>query len=75
MFWLVFEEDGDLSVVILAASALVYARLEAHRRDLAAGRFIEAHQLDEKMVRRVPKNMIGRRLTQTEAEKLLSLLA
>ena len=69
--WLVFDLDGDIAVVILPASALVYARLDAAKMGLDEGTFVEGHQLDDKLSRRVPKNMIGRRLSQDEATKLL----
>jgi hypothetical protein len=39
---------------------------------LDQGEFTEGHELDRKM--RVPKGMIGRRLSQAEAKRLLEAL-
>lgn len=72
LYWLVYSTDDDIAVVVLPASALVYARLEAAKLGLDEGTFIEGHQLDAKLSMRVPKKMIGRRLTQDEATKLLA---
>ena len=71
LYWLVFDVHGDIAVVILPASALVYARLDAAMKKLDEGAFVEGHQLDIQLSKRVPKNMIGRRLSQAEATKLL----
>lgn len=45
---------------------------DAAKKGLDAGIFTEGHQLDAKLLKRVPKKMIGRRLTQDEATKLLA---
>jgi hypothetical protein len=37
--------------------------------------FIEGHELDGQTEKQVPKAMIGRRLTQSEAKRLLGKLA
>jgi hypothetical protein len=70
--WLVYQVAEKIEVVILPASALVYARLDAAKRELDGGTFVEGHQLDAKLAKRVPKSMIGRRLTQKEAAALLA---
>jgi hypothetical protein len=71
LFWLVYADDADIAVVILPASALIYARLAAVKAGLDDGTFTESHQLDAKFSKSVPKNVTGRRLTQDEATKLL----
>jgi hypothetical protein len=38
------------------------------------GEFTEGHELDRKTTKQVPKAMIGRRLSQAEAKKLLAKL-
>jgi hypothetical protein len=38
------------------------------------GRFTEGHELDRKTIKQVPKAMIGRRLSQEEAKRLLAKL-
>jgi hypothetical protein len=44
--------------------------MRASLKGLDGGEFTEGHELDRKM--RVPKEMIGRRLTQEEAKRLLA---
>jgi hypothetical protein len=38
---------------------------------LDEGTFTEGHELDRKTTKQVPKSMIGRRLSQEEAKRLL----
>ena len=52
--------------------SLVYARLAATKAELDDGTFVEGHQLAAKLSKRVPKSMIGRRLSQDDAKKLLA---
>ena len=59
-----------ISVVIEPAPSLAHARMRASLADLDQGEFTEGHELDRKW--RVPKAMIGRRLTQAEAKRLLA---
>jgi hypothetical protein len=42
--------------------------------DLDLGEFKEGHQLDAKMIKRIPKGMIGKRLSRTQAARLLNSL-
>jgi hypothetical protein len=44
--------------------------MRAALKGLDEGTFTEGHELDRKM--RVPKEMIGRRLSQEEAKRLLA---
>jgi hypothetical protein len=39
---------------------------------LDEGTFTEGHELDRKTAKQAPKAMIGRRLSQTEAKRLLA---
>jgi hypothetical protein len=41
---------------------------------LDEGEFTEGHELDSKTEKQVPKEMVGRRLSQGEAKKLLANL-
>jgi len=50
------------------------ARLRASLDNLDEGEFTEGHELDPKTGRRVPKEMIGRRLAQGEAKRVLARL-
>ena len=70
LFWIVHDIDGERRVMIREAGAMIFARLEASMAKLG-GKFIEAHQLDERTARKVPRKMIGRALTADEAATLL----
>ena len=48
----------------------IHARMRAALNGLGEGEFTEGHELDRKW--QVPKAMIGRRLSQTEAKRLLA---
>jgi len=48
----------------------IHARMRASLDGLDEGEFTEGHELDRKW--QVPKAMVGRRLTQGEAKKLLA---
>jgi hypothetical protein len=62
----------QISVVIEPGSSLIHARMRASIDGLNQGEFIEGHELDRKW--RVPQAMIGRRLSQEEAKRLLANL-
>jgi hypothetical protein len=70
LYWLCYRHHNRISVVIEPAHSLIYARLRATIDGLDQGEFTEGHELDRKM--RVPKEMIGRRLSQEEAKRLLA---
>jgi hypothetical protein len=74
MFWLCFESAKGVCVVLQPAPSLVHAQLMASMAGLAPGKFREGHALDAKMVKRIPKNMIGKCLSRTQAARLLNLL-
>jgi hypothetical protein len=50
----------------------IHARLRASLAELDEGVFTEGHELDRKTERQVPKEVIGRRLSQEEAKRLLA---
>jgi hypothetical protein len=50
----------------------IHARMRASLDGLDEGTFTEGHELDRKTERQVPKAMIGRRLSQEEAKRLLA---
>src|SRR6516165_8242163 len=70
LYWLVYRHNNQISVVIEPAHSLIHARLRASLDGLDEGEFTEGHELDRKW--RVPKEMVGRRLSQEEAKRLLA---
>jgi hypothetical protein len=54
------------------APSLVHARMRASLANLDQGEFTEGHELDGKTAKQIPKAMIGRRLSQEEAKRLLA---
>jgi hypothetical protein len=69
-FWIVNETDDGKRVFIQEAGDILNARLKASVAGFE-GRFVEAHQLQAKMVKAIPAKMLGRVLTQDEAARLL----
>ena len=70
LYWLCYRHNNSIFVVIEPAHSLIHARLRASLAGLDQGEFIEGHELHRNM--RVPKEMVGRRLSQNEAKKLLT---
>jgi hypothetical protein len=70
VYWLCYHHNNQISVVIEPGASLIHARMRAALANLAEGEFTEGHELDRKW--RVPKEMIGRRLSQEEAKRLLA---
>ena len=64
------RHNNQVSVVIEPGASLIHARLRASLGGLDQGEFAEGHELDRKW--RVPKAIIGRRLSQAEAKRLLA---
>jgi hypothetical protein len=72
LYWLVFRHNNQISVVIEPGASPIHARMRAALAGLDEGTFTEAHELDRKTMKQVPKAMIGRRLSQEEAKRLLA---
>ena len=70
LYWLVCRHNNQISVVIEPGASLIHARMRAGLAELDEGTFTESHELDRKW--QVPKEMIGRRLSQEEAKRLLA---
>jgi hypothetical protein len=70
LYWLCYRHNNQVSVVIEPAPSLIHARMRAALAGLDEGTFTEGHELDRKW--RVPKEMIGRRLSQADAKRLLA---
>ena len=69
LYWLVYRHNNEVCIVIEPGASPIHARLRAGLDGLDQGEFTEGHELDRKW--QVPKAMIGRRLSQTEAKRLL----
>jgi hypothetical protein len=70
LYWLVYRHNNRMSVVIEPGASPIHARMRAALAELDQGEFTESHKLDGKW--QVPKEMIGRRLSQEEAKGLLA---
>jgi hypothetical protein len=69
LYWLCYRHSNQVAVVIEPGASLIHARMRSALNGLDEGDFTEGHELDRKW--RVPKEMIGRRLSQAEAKRLL----
>src|SRR5262249_59135380 len=67
LYGLFYRHNNQISVVIEPAHSLIYARLRASIDGLDQGEFTEGPELPGKW--KVPKAMIGQRLSQVEANK------
>jgi hypothetical protein len=74
LYWLCYQHNDQISVVIEPAPSLVHARMRASLDGLNEGTFTEGHELDRKTEKQVPTAMIGCRLSQEEAKRLLAKL-
>ena len=70
LYWLVYRHNNQISIVIEPGASLIHARMRSALDGLDEGEFTEGHERDRKW--RVPKAMIGRRLSQEEAKRLLA---
>ena len=73
LYWLVYRHNNQISVVIEPGASIIHARLRASLDGLDEGEFTQGHELPGKW--KMPKAMIGRRLTQQEAKRLLAKLS
>jgi hypothetical protein len=72
LYWLCYQHNNQISVVIEPGASPIHARKRAALANLDQGEFTEGHELDRKW--QVPKEMVGRRLSQEEAKRLLAKL-
>jgi hypothetical protein len=70
LYWLVYRHNNQISVVIEPGASIIHARMRASLAGFDEGEFTEGHELDRKW--KVAKEMIGRRLSQAEAKRLLA---
>jgi hypothetical protein len=74
LYWLCYRHNNQAKFVIELGASLSHARMQAALAGLDEA-FTEGHELDGKIEKQVPKSMIGRRLSQAEAKRLLGKLA
>jgi hypothetical protein len=72
LYWLCYQHNNQISVVIEPAPSLIDARMRAALEGLDEGTFTEGHELDRRTEKQIPKAMIGQRLSQAEAKRLLA---
>jgi hypothetical protein len=70
LYWLCYRHNNSIFVVIEPGASLIHARMRASIAGLDEGEFTEGHELPGKW--KVAKEMIGRRLSQAEAKRLLA---
>jgi hypothetical protein len=74
LYWLCYQHNNQISVVIEPGASPIHARMRASLNRLHEGTFTEGHELDRRTEKQIPKAMIGRRLSQQEAKRLLAKL-
>lgn len=72
MVWMVFEIAGE-KYVWIEEGDLLMARLKASLAGHTDG-FVEAHHLDAKTAKKVPKSALRKKLSSEEAMQLLKRL-
>jgi hypothetical protein len=72
LYWVCYQHNNQISIVIEPGASPIHARMRAALAGLDEGTFTEGHELDRKTAKQAPKAMIGRRLSQTEAKRLLA---
>jgi hypothetical protein len=70
LYWLCYCHNNQISVVIEPGASNVRARMRAALANLDEGEFTEGHELRGKW--KVAEQMIGPRLSQAEAKRLLA---
>jgi hypothetical protein len=59
LFWLVFKQSNDVSVMIQPATHIIPARLRAKLAGIERD-FQEGHELDDRTAKMAPKTQIGK---------------
>ena len=72
LYWLCYRHNNQISVVIEPGPSLIHARMRVAPAGLDEGEFTESYELERKW--KVAKEMVGRRLSQEEAKRLLAKL-
>jgi hypothetical protein len=73
LYWLCYRHNNQIVVVIEPAASLIHARMRAALANSDEGDFTEGRERDREW--KVAKEMVGRRLSQAEAKRLLAKFA
>lgn len=73
IFWLVFKKHNKVAVIIQPAGDIIAARMRAMLAGIK-GDFQEGHEMDAKMIKKIPNAQIGKVLSRTQANALLKIL-
>jgi hypothetical protein len=74
LWWLVFETNGVRCVWIEEASDLLQARTKAASAGQPMDTFVEGHQLDRLVAKKLTEDLIDRRIAVDEAYRQLGKL-
>lgn len=76
LHWLVYQQGNLRTVLIVEGSFIGATRLRADLETPGLDdHFVEGRELDDATAAKVPKDMVGRMLSEAEAEKLLERIA
>ena len=75
VFWLVYQTPRGQCVVLQPAGSLIQARFGAAMKKIEPGRFVEGYQLENRYIRKIPQDKIGKCLSQRQAQQLLKKLS
>ena len=70
MFWLSFKNSGTMQVMLIEAGHLAMARIKAGMLG-QKGEFQEGFRIDAKRAKNIPKNMVARPHTKSQAQTLI----
>lgn len=71
LYWIVREHEGVRTFFLVEAYEPTGAFLKSAIAGHEGGKPVEYHELDAKTASKIPKRMIGRVLTQDEAQAVL----
>jgi hypothetical protein len=74
LFWIVREHEGARSYFLQPAAESIFAQLKSAIAGHEGGKPVEVSEIDPESARKVPKDMIGRVLSEREVRKLMRLI-
>ena len=73
-YWILHKRDEGVELMVVRGHSLEHARLKAGLDGLE-GYYVQGHQLDAKISKKMPEALIGQVLNQKKAAALLRTLA